>query len=127
MLADTERNKATVQAFYERALNERDADAALRYVGANYKQHNPLIEDDRNGLRKYLGWITEKVPRSHSRTLRVFADGDHVLLHVHRVRTPGARGHATIDIFRLEDGQIVEHRDVVQPVPETAAHANTMF
>jgi hypothetical protein len=42
MSADTEQNKATTLAFYEKALNQRDADVALEYVGAHYKQHNPL-------------------------------------------------------------------------------------
>ena len=49
MSADTEQNKATTLAFYEKALNQRDADAALEYVGAHYKQHNPLIDDDYAG------------------------------------------------------------------------------
>jgi hypothetical protein len=50
MSADTEQNKAATLAFYEKALNQRDADAALEYVGAHYKQHNPLIDDDYAGL-----------------------------------------------------------------------------
>jgi predicted SnoaL-like aldol condensation-catalyzing enzyme len=57
----------------------------------------------------------------------VFADGDYVILHVHAVREPGTRGNAIVDIFRLEDGKIVEHWDVVQPIPEKAANANGMF
>jgi predicted SnoaL-like aldol condensation-catalyzing enzyme len=57
----------------------------------------------------------------------VFADGDDVILHVHAVREPGTRDNAIVDIFRLEDGKIVEHWDVVQPIPEKAANANGMF
>jgi predicted SnoaL-like aldol condensation-catalyzing enzyme len=57
----------------------------------------------------------------------VFADGDSVILHVHALREPGTRGHAIVDIFRLEDGKIAEHWDVVQPTPEKAANPNGMF
>jgi predicted SnoaL-like aldol condensation-catalyzing enzyme len=127
MPADLEQTKATVLAFYETALNQRDADGAVQYVGSQYRQHNPLVADDYSGLRKYLAWIQENFPKSHSEILRVFVDGDYVLLHVHRVRTPGTRGDAIVDIFRLQDGKIVEHWDVIQPIPETSANANTMF
>jgi predicted SnoaL-like aldol condensation-catalyzing enzyme len=127
MPADLEQKKATVLAFYETALNQRDADAAIQYVGSHYRQHNPLVADEYPGLRKYLAWIQETFPQSHSKILRVFADGDYVLLHVHRVRAPGTRGDAIVDIFRFEDGKIVEHWDIIQPIPEASANANTMF
>jgi predicted SnoaL-like aldol condensation-catalyzing enzyme len=120
-------NKATVRAFYQTALNDRDADAAIPYVGTSYRQHNPLVEDGYDGLGKYLDWIRANFPKSRSEILRVLADGDYVVLHVHRKRTPEARGDAIVDIFRLENRKIVEHWDVIQPVPDTAASRNTMF
>jgi len=50
-----------------------------------------------------------------------------VVLHVHSRPTPQDRGSAIIDIFRVENGKIIEHWDVIQPVPEKAANSNTMF
>ena len=57
----------------------------------------------------------------------MIAEGDLFMLHVHAVREPGQRGTAIVDIFRVENGKIVEHWDVLQPVPEKAANENTMF
>jgi predicted SnoaL-like aldol condensation-catalyzing enzyme len=127
MKTDTERKKEIVLAFYEKALNQRNADDALQYVGPRYRQHNPLIEDEYAGLRKYLAWIQENFPNSKSKIVHAFVEGDYVMLHVHRVRAPGTRGDAIVDIFRLENEKIVEHWDVIQPIPEKAANANTMF
>ena len=122
-----ERDKKTVVEFYEKALNQKDFDAAAKYLGPRYTQHNPNAADGPEGLRAFLGFLKEKFPNSRSEIKRVFAGGDHVILHVHAVREPGTRGNAIVDIFRLEDGKIVEHWDVVQPIPEKAANANGMF
>ncbi len=65
--------------------------------------------------------------RRRSEIKRSFVDGDYVILHVHAIREPGTRGNAIVDIFRLENGKIVEHWDAVQPIPENSANNNTMF
>ena len=125
--AQQEANRKAVLAFYEKGLNQKDADAALAYVGNRYVQHNPGAADGPEGFRKFIGFLREKFPNSHSEIKRSFVDGDYVILHVHAVREPGTRGNAIVDIFKLEDGKIVEHWDVVQPVPENPANNNTMF
>ena len=57
------------------------------------------------------------------------ADGDLVALHVHNRRSPELRGNAVVDIFRIENGKVVEHWDVVQaiPDPDKAKNKNSMF
>ena len=125
--AQQEANRKAVLAFYDKGLNQKDADAALAYVGNRYVQHNPGAADGPDGFRKFIGFLREKFPNSHSEIKRSFVDGDYVILHVHAVREPGTRGNAIFDIFKLEDGKIVEHWDVVQPIPENPANNNTMF
>lgn len=120
-------NRKTVLAFYEEGLNRKDADAAIAYLGSRYTQHNPNAEDGPEGFRKFIAFLKAKFPQSHSEIKQVFTDGDYVILHVHAVREPGTRGNAIIDIFKLENGKIVEHWDAVQPIPEKSANSNGMF
>ena len=124
---EQDRNKKTVAEFYEMALNEKDFEAASTYFGPRYTQHNPNTPDGSEGVKTFLQFLKEKFPASRSEIKRVFADGDYVVLHVHAVREPGMRGNAIVDIFKLENGKIVEHWDVVQPSPEKAANTNGMF
>ena len=122
-----EANKKAVVEFYDKALNQKDFEAASKFIGPRYTQHNPNAADGPEGLRAFLGFLKEKFPASRSEIKRVFADGDYVIVHVHAVREPGTRGSAIIDIFKLENGKVVEHWDVVQPIPEKAANTNGMF
>jgi predicted SnoaL-like aldol condensation-catalyzing enzyme len=130
LAADTlqmEENKKTVRALYEAALNKKDFDEASKYLGSKYIQHNPNAADGPDGLKGFIGFLKDKFPNNRSEIKRIFADGDYVIVHVHAVREPGTRGNAIIDIFRLENGKVVEHWDVVQPIPEKAANDNGMF
>jgi len=128
--AETEQeriNKKNVVEFYNKALNDKDFDAARKYMGPRYTQHNPVAADGPEGLKGFIQFLRDKFPNSRSEIKRVFADGDYVIVHVHAIREPGTRGRAIIDIFRLENGKVVEHWDVAQDVPEKAANSNGMF
>ena len=120
-------NKKTVLEFYDAGLNRKDFDAAAKFFGSRYVQHNPTAPDGIEGFKAFLNFLREKFPDSRSEIKRSFAEGDYVILHVHSVREKGTRGRAIVDIFKLEDGKIVEHWDVVQDVPEKAANNNGMF
>jgi predicted SnoaL-like aldol condensation-catalyzing enzyme len=125
--AHLKENKAIVVAFYNKAFNDKDAEAAIAMMGPTYTQHNARIADGKDGFRQFIAAFKQKYPESHSRIVRVFADGDYVILHVHMVREPGTRGEAVMDIFRLDGGKVVEHWDVLQQIPDNIPHSNTMF
>jgi len=127
LAADPETNKKIVIDFYDKALNQKDFEAAAKSFGPKYIQHNPNVPDGIEAFKGLVTMLKEKFPKSRSEIKRVIADGDLVVLHVHSVREPGQRGRAIVDIFRLENGKIVEHWDVAQDIPEKMPHNNGMF
>ena len=122
-----EANKRTVMAFYDAALTQLNIDEAAAYFGPHFIQHNPRSKDGIEGFRSLLRDVKKQFPGLRSDVKRVFADGDFVILHVHVKLQPEELGLAIVEIFRLEQGKIVEHWDVRQPVPGTAANTNGMF
>jgi predicted SnoaL-like aldol condensation-catalyzing enzyme len=127
LAADLEANKKIVVDFYEKGLNQKDYDAAAKYFGPRYVQHNPGAGNGPEGFKRLVGFLKEKFPNSRNEIKRVIAEGDLVVLHVHSKREPTDRGRAIVDIFKVENGKIVEHWDVIQDVPEKSANDNTMF
>jgi predicted SnoaL-like aldol condensation-catalyzing enzyme len=125
--SNLEANKKAVQEFYDLIINKKDFESARKYMGDRYKQHNPLVADRPEGLKAFIEFLKTNFPEARSEIKRVFADGDYVILHVHSIRPPNMRGRAIIEIFRLENGKIDEHWDVIQEIPEESANPNGMF
>lgn len=121
---DREATKRLVVEFYELFVNKRDFDAAAAYLGTPYVQHRADIKSDPDSLRAFNVAMRQRYPQLHADIRRVFVDGAFVVLHVHVVPEPGALGSAHVDIFRVENGKIVEHWDVDEPIPEQRAHDN---
>jgi predicted SnoaL-like aldol condensation-catalyzing enzyme len=116
-----------VLAMFEQVLGPMDSGAVERFIHANYIQHNQLAEPGRDGLKRFLDTIREATPEAVHDVKRAFVDGDHVTVHYHVRRWPGDAGWAVIDIFRLEDGLIAEHWDVMQDVVEGGPNPIGMF
>jgi NADPH:quinone reductase-like Zn-dependent oxidoreductase/predicted SnoaL-like aldol condensation-catalyzing enzyme len=120
-------NKKLVTAFVDQLLVRKDLAAIDAYVGAEYHEHSPNLPGAVAGMKAGLGALFEQFPQLSVTPKRVIAEGDLVAVHSHYLDTPGERGRAVIDLFRVRDGRIVEHWDATQDVPETSANDNTMF
>ena len=125
---ELEANKSILREWHEIALDQRKPEeAAAKHLGPYYRQHNPGAADGAESYVAFMKWLAQTYPDFRMETKRIIAEGNYVVLHSHLTRKPGDRGLAVVDIFRLENGKIVEHWDVVQEVPETSANNNTMF
>ena len=124
-----ERNKANVVAYYTMAFNAKMPEKAVAlYGGDEYIQHNPLAADGFKAFIDFVNFYTKANPQLFVDIKRVIAECNMVVTHSHLTLNPSDRGNAVADFFRLDrNGKIVEHWDVIQPVPETSANNNTMF
>jgi predicted SnoaL-like aldol condensation-catalyzing enzyme len=128
MASSTEANKAAVRAFCDLSFNQRKPEEAVaKYVGGMYRQHNPMAGDGPQPFIQFVKWFAGSFPEMKVTFKRILADGDMVAVHSHITRGKDDRGQAVVDLFRLENGKIVEHWDVIQEIPEKAENTNTMF
>ena len=111
-------NLQLVLDMFAHVLNPMDAGAVDRFIAPGYIQHNQAAAPGRDGLKAFLTMIRAQTPDAVHDIKRAFVDGDHVTVHYHVRRWPDDSGWAVIDIFRIEDGMIAEHWDVMQDVDE---------
>ena len=112
-----------LDTIFKKVFDQGQADRMPGLVSGPYIQHNPLFP---NGLEGIMGYI-KQAGRIPCEVKRVAIDGDLAFVHV-RYLDWGGKETAGVDIFRFdEDGKVVEHWDVLQPVPASSNNANTMF
>ena len=125
--AAEEANLALVMDMFAHVLNPMDSAAVDRFIAPGYIQHNQAAQPGREGLKAFLDMTREATPDAVHDVKRAFVDGAHVTVHYHVRRWPDGLGWAVIDIFRIEDGMIAEHWDVLQDVVEGGPNPTPPF
>lgn len=124
---DEEAALALVLRMYREVLIAMDSSRVDDFISPDYIQHSSLAEPTVAALKAFLDRVREESPDATQTIHRSFVDGDHVVIHTHVVRWPGDPGLAVVDIFRVANGMIVEHWDVIQLVPENPINDKGMF
>jgi predicted SnoaL-like aldol condensation-catalyzing enzyme len=123
----TQANQELVTKAFDELMVHKDLTALDRYWDPGYLQHNPQMQSGVPAAKAGLGGYFASVPQLTVTPKRIIAEGDLVAVHSHYVNYPGDRGAAILDLFRVRNGKIVEHWDIIQSVPETSANNNGMF
>src|SRR5882724_4487885 len=120
-----ESNKQIVLKVLKGAFVERDATIVDRYFSPGYVQHNPVIPSGSKAIANLIPTLSKDLTYEAG---MVVAEGDLVMVHGRYVGW-GPKPMVAVDIFRVKDGKVLEHWDVMQEeVPASAtASGNPMF
>jgi len=111
---DLERNKALVKQFFA-AVEGRDKATVEKIVREDYIQHMPMIPSGRAAILHYIDMVAPKGLGKMPQFARVIAEADLVMVHFRREDPNGPV--ATMEIFRIQGGQIAEHWAGTEPIP----------
>jgi len=125
--ARLEANKKLVLAFYEKMIGEKNPEAARPYMAEKYVQHSAYARDGFEGVAEFARMFKENFPNHRYEVKKVIAEGDFVVLHLHGINGMGPHGEQVVDLFRVKNGKVCEHWDVIQEIPGDAQNPNGTF
>ena len=118
-------NKELVLTAVVDVFNKRDLSAFDKYFTKNYIQHNPLVPDGLDAVRTWVSGL----PKEFRYEPGVITESDNIVMIHARLNNLYGKTYIAVDIFRVENGKLAEHWDVLQEeVPaEKSANGNSMF
>jgi predicted SnoaL-like aldol condensation-catalyzing enzyme len=124
-LRQNEFNKKIVADFYQQLFGDKDLSAIDKYIGDVYIQHNPGLKDGKEELKNAAAVWFKGAPKEKIDIRHIGSDGKFVYIHTRATR--GTKTESVLDIFRLENGKITEHWDIIQEVPQKTENPHPMF
>jgi len=130
--ADADANKELYRRFMEEVWNKRNPSAVDRYLSPDYVEHNPNLPPGIEGRKQFVATVQAAFSDYHAEIEEVVAEGDRVVARVlwtgtqdgpfqGRPPTHNKLRFSTSDFFRIADGKIAEHWDVVDRLPRMIA------
>ncbi len=108
-------NKEVIAAFYKEFFNDHIIESAEKYVKEDYIQHNPGVTQGRQGIMDGFREKFRTEPTFHLEIKMMIAEDDMVAVYLKNVDPEGRTKARVVDIYRLEDGMLAEHWDVLMP------------
>lgn len=102
-----------------------NTDVLRELLHADFREHSPGNPSGRDAFVEFLA--DSPVASAQLEIKRIITDDEYAVVHYHMILPDDPRGRAVVDIWRLVDGRITEHWDVVQPVPDEAQLPHGMF
>ena len=127
MKASTISHKKAATSFMQLVAAGKVREAYQRYVGPNFRHHNPLFRGDADSLRIAMEENAAEHPEKVLEVQHALEDGDLVAVHSRVRQSPTDRGAAVVHIFRFQGDRVVELWDIGQPVPENSPNESGMF
>jgi len=116
-----------IRAFYEEVFNRHDAQAAAKYMRADYIQHNPGVGQGRDAFIAAFTEKFKKVPQFHLEIKRIIVQDDMAAVHLRASGLPDGSESVVCDFYRFEDGLLAEHWDVLMPIPKDLENKDSLF
>ena len=110
-----EKNKEVIRNFYQEFFNDHIVESADKYVREDYIQHNPGVDQGREALMRAFGEKFAEHPEFRLNIQMMIAEKDKIAVYLKNVDPQGNTKCRVVDIYRLEDGMLAEHWDVLQP------------
>ncbi|GAB3327932.1 nuclear transport factor 2 family protein [Larkinella ripae] len=122
-----ELHKSIVRDFYRRVVGLGDLDLAEQLIADDYIQHSPTVKPGKTGLLEALRYLSQlpKPPTPSKPFMRILAEADYVVTNLSFEQ--GGKRKAMVDLFRLRNGQLVEHWDAIEDQPDTTRNGHPML
>ncbi|MBR6405112.1 MAG: ester cyclase [Lachnospiraceae bacterium] len=115
-------DKELVLKFIDEVFNAHDLTKLNEFMREDYRQHSVGAEDGRAGFRKFAVEFFKSEP--YMDVKQVFESDDHTVAVFFKCSFKNGSAAKVVDMYRIEDGKLAEHWDVVQALPADDAKVN---
>ena len=115
-------DKELVLKFIDEVFNAHDLSKLDEFMREDYRQHSIGVQSGREGFRKFAEEFFQSEPYMDVR--KVFESDDHTVAVFFRCSFKNGTAAKVVDMYRVQDGKIAEHWDVVQALPDDDGEIN---
>lgn len=118
-------NKEIVETAVTEVFAQRDLSALDKYFHSGYIQHNPALPNGTEVLRELI----PSLPEDFKYEVGTITENEDIVMVHGRFSNWHGKNYIAVDIFRVENGKLAEHWDVLQEEVETekTVTGNKMF